>query len=161
MHRQPCHMLLGRSVMRTEMHGSFTEHRGSRLAVGQTGLGQYGNERMAILLNFSSLVLNLLSPFLSEFFWLFNAFFFSYVFESDLEPNRVGAGCGGQQEDALPQLCYARLRGDGNFQGPARCHRPGPGPPVFAAVRMGQTLEQPRHRHKPLPLQGPDQLTLQ
>lgn len=31
-HQQPCHMLLGGSVMRTEMHGSFTEHRGSRLA---------------------------------------------------------------------------------------------------------------------------------
>lgn len=31
-HQQPCHMLLGGSVMRTEMNGSFTEHRGSRLA---------------------------------------------------------------------------------------------------------------------------------
>lgn len=76
MHRQPCHMLLGRSVMRTEMHGSFTEHRGSRLAVGQTGLGQYGNEKMAILLDFSSLVLNLLSPFLSEFFGYLTLSFF-------------------------------------------------------------------------------------
>lgn len=32
MHQQPCHMLLGGSVMQTEMHGSSTEHRGSRLA---------------------------------------------------------------------------------------------------------------------------------
>lgn len=31
-HQQPCHMLLGGSVMRTEMHGSCTRHRGSRLA---------------------------------------------------------------------------------------------------------------------------------
>lgn len=31
-HQQPCHMLLGGSVMRTEMNGSFTERRGSRLA---------------------------------------------------------------------------------------------------------------------------------
>ena len=30
-HRQPCHMLLGGSVMRTDMHGSRTGH--SRLAV--------------------------------------------------------------------------------------------------------------------------------
>lgn len=32
-------MLLGGSVMRTEMHGSFTEHRGSRLAPPSTRVG--------------------------------------------------------------------------------------------------------------------------
>lgn len=32
MHQQPCHMLLGGSVMPTGMHGSCTGHRGSRLA---------------------------------------------------------------------------------------------------------------------------------
>lgn len=36
-HRQPCHMLLGGSVMRTEMHGSCTGHRGSRLASQPAG----------------------------------------------------------------------------------------------------------------------------
>lgn len=37
MHQQPCHMLLGRSVMWMEMHGCSTERRGSRLASRQAG----------------------------------------------------------------------------------------------------------------------------
>lgn len=37
-HQQPCHMLLGGSVMRTEMHGSCTGHR-SRLAPPSARVG--------------------------------------------------------------------------------------------------------------------------
>lgn len=83
------------------------------------------------------------------------------VSELDLGPKRVGAGCGGQQEDALPQLRRAGLRGDGIVQGAAGRRRPGPGPPVSAAVGMGQTLEQPGHGHSHLSLPGPDQLPVQ
>lgn len=39
-HQQPCHMLLGGSVMRTEMHGSCTGHRGSRLAPPSARVGE-------------------------------------------------------------------------------------------------------------------------
>lgn len=38
-HQQPCHMLLGGSVMQTEMYGSCTRHRGSRLAPPSARVG--------------------------------------------------------------------------------------------------------------------------
>ena len=98
----------------------------------------------------------------SSFSWLTLPLLFFYISELDLGPKRVGAGCGGQQEDALPQLWqHAGLPGDTVIQGPTGCHRPGPGPPVSPAVRVGQTLEQPGDGLAHTPLPGSDQLTLQ
>lgn len=62
-HQQPCHMLLGGSVMRTEMHGSCTGHRGSRFAPPLSRVG--GDVTMRDVFNEMSLpkLSNLYLPF--------------------------------------------------------------------------------------------------
>lgn len=152
--------------MQTEMHGSFTEHRGSRLAPLSVRVGgDNGEEGRAPLFCLFWILLHCFCVNLSVLFCVCNAaslavltlvspLFSPHVSKPDFGPKRVGAGCSGQQEDAFPQLrWHAWLRGDAVVQGPTGCHRPGAGPPVSPAVRMGQTLEQSGHRltHTPLP----------
>lgn len=62
-HQQPCHMLLGGSVMQTEMHGSRTGHSGSRLAPISLERGSRDEELLSGALNQISSSKPLQKPF--------------------------------------------------------------------------------------------------
>lgn len=163
-------MLLGGSVMQTEMHGSSTEHRGSRLAPLSIRLAAKTDGRLishsssSVALNISVLCVSVTQLAYCSCVNTFLLFVFVFLFfppKLDFGPRRVRAGCSGQQ-NALPQLRrHAGLRGDAVVQGPGGCLRPGAGPPVSSAVRVGPTLEQPGHRLTHAPLPGPVQLPVQ
>lgn len=155
MHQQPCHMLLGGSVMRTEMHGSRTRHRGSRLAPPSARVGGDVTTMMMrevlLLSHFLSTgkkdgPRSVLSSAVLFYFYFFANASLSVCFFSRFANRlcRIGAGCCGRQEDAFPQLRqHTQLPGHPFTPGPVGCHGPGPRAPVAASGWLGQTLEQP------------------